>query len=356
MLTGGNLGTGRCGIVASVALSYLALIASSALAGAINGGFEDGTFNGWTVDYAEYLGKNNQGVPQFGSWSTLPGTHPAAEVIDAIWTGFPGITLPIPPMYCGSYTALINDNGGCKDATRISQKQSGFAFGTIVVDWGAALEDGGHPANQQPVFRIEILDAGSPVVEFEEDASGASDPGNGWQSVGTGWWYKKGTFTYQIPPDAGAESYKDIEVRMTVTDCTEGGHGGFAFIDCVIIDDPCDLPCAAAIYQVIPQPLVPNAFTPNGDGLNDVWEIFLLFYASAVKVEIYDRWGLKLYEGTFTETLGFHLGQYITTWDGTYNGTLVQTDVYVYKITMGNCATICNNCPKVFIGSLNVVY
>jgi gliding motility-associated-like protein len=66
---------------------------------------------------------------------------------------------------------------------------------------------------------------------------------------------------------------------------------------------------------------VPNAFTPNGDGINDVFVIrgvdikdFELF--------IFDRWGLLIYETN-------NMDEY---WDGTYKGDPVQLDTYVWKV------------------------
>ena len=67
---------------------------------------------------------------------------------------------------------------------------------------------------------------------------------------------------------------------------------------------------------------VPNAFTPNGDGLNDLFFTVnkrLLDF----QMDIYDRWGLRLYS-TDDPTAG---------WDGTYKGSPVQMDVYVYKVS-----------------------
>jgi gliding motility-associated-like protein len=70
---------------------------------------------------------------------------------------------------------------------------------------------------------------------------------------------------------------------------------------------------------------VPNAFTPNGDGLNDV------FFAKGygiVKFElnIFDRWG----ENIFTSN------DIRDAWDGKYRGVLCKDDTYVWKINLTN--------------------
>jgi gliding motility-associated-like protein len=70
--------------------------------------------------------------------------------------------------------------------------------------------------------------------------------------------------------------------------------------------------------------LIPNAFTPNGDGLNDefgplVPQTILENYTML----IYNKWGQLLFETN-------EISDY---WNGTFNGKLVQQDVYTYIIT-----------------------
>jgi len=66
---------------------------------------------------------------------------------------------------------------------------------------------------------------------------------------------------------------------------------------------------------------IPNAFSPNGDGENDV----LLVYGDMIYnilLRIYNRWGELVFETT--ERSG--------AWDGTYNGTPLEPDVYDYYL------------------------
>lgn len=67
---------------------------------------------------------------------------------------------------------------------------------------------------------------------------------------------------------------------------------------------------------------VPNAFTPNGDGLNDL----LMVYGSGIynlRLQIFNRWGEKVFE-TRDRSVG---------WDGTLKGKEAPQDVYVYKLS-----------------------
>jgi gliding motility-associated-like protein len=67
---------------------------------------------------------------------------------------------------------------------------------------------------------------------------------------------------------------------------------------------------------------VPNAFTPNGDGLNEV------FTGKGIGIKkfemnIYDRWGNNVFQ-----TNDIHKG-----WDGTFKGVLCKDDIFVYRIS-----------------------
>jgi len=67
---------------------------------------------------------------------------------------------------------------------------------------------------------------------------------------------------------------------------------------------------------------MPNAFTPNGDGLNDVIapKIFCDFHFDGFY--IFNRWGNEL----------FYTNVYKMPWDGTYLGVMQPQGVYVYFI------------------------
>jgi gliding motility-associated-like protein len=67
---------------------------------------------------------------------------------------------------------------------------------------------------------------------------------------------------------------------------------------------------------------IPNAFTPNGDGLNDVFRIGNMKHDKLVDFRIYNRWGVQV----------FHTNNKETGWDGTYNGTPQDMGVYNYYI------------------------
>lgn len=68
----------------------------------------------------------------------------------------------------------------------------------------------------------------------------------------------------------------------------------------------------------------PNAFTPNGDGINDMfclqgWDVC----NQSFRVMIFDRWGEKVFQSDDPKFC----------WDGKYKGKLLSSDVYIFQIT-----------------------
>ncbi|HXB11056.1 MAG TPA: gliding motility-associated C-terminal domain-containing protein, partial [Bacteroidia bacterium] len=68
---------------------------------------------------------------------------------------------------------------------------------------------------------------------------------------------------------------------------------------------------------------VPNAFSPNGDGHND---ILLVYGVCIVTMDfiIFDRWGNKIFESN----------EQATGWDGTYKGQRMNADTYTYLLNV----------------------
>lgn len=74
--------------------------------------------------------------------------------------------------------------------------------------------------------------------------------------------------------------------------------------------------------------IIPNVFSPNGDGINDKWIITHMDEYATAQVEIFDRYGQMIFQS---------MGGYSTTpWDGTYNGKAVPVGTYFYIINLGN--------------------
>lgn len=100
----------------------------------------------------------------------------------------------------------------------------------------------------------------------------------------------------------------DITYKLTLT-----GKGSCSVTDTIFI-------------QVLKAPEVPNAFSPNGDGINDTWRIRYLESYPGAEIEVYNRYGQKVY---------YSIG-YDKDWDGTYGGKPLPVGTYYYIINPKN--------------------
>lgn len=69
---------------------------------------------------------------------------------------------------------------------------------------------------------------------------------------------------------------------------------------------------------------IPNAFSPNGDGLNDVWNIPGLSTYSQATLQVFNRWGQAIFQSK----------GYNKPWDGTFSGQQAPVGVYYYIISI----------------------
>ena len=84
----------------------------------------------------------------------------------------------------------------------------------------------------------------------------------------------------------------------------------------------------------------PLAFSPNNDGKNDVWKI----QGRCIKeleVKIFNRWGEKVFEAYSQDEV----------WDGTFRGKPLDTDVFVYIVTV----TLHDGSIKKFKGDITLM-
>lgn len=86
---------------------------------------------------------------------------------------------------------------------------------------------------------------------------------------------------------------------------------------------------------------IPNAFTPNGDGNNDVFQI----YGEGIKtvdLKIFNRWGIKVFDSN----------NQLNGWDGTYKGVLQNPAVFTYVADI----TFLDNKKVQKVGSITLVH
>ena len=100
----------------------------------------------------------------------------------------------------------------------------------------------------------------------------------------------------------------DITYKLTVT-----SEGGCANADEVRV-------------TILLKPEIPSAFSPNGDGINDVWNIRYLDSYPGATVQVFDRYGRAVFS-----SVGYN-----TPWNGTLNGNGLPAGVYYYIVNPKN--------------------
>lgn len=87
---------------------------------------------------------------------------------------------------------------------------------------------------------------------------------------------------------------------------------------------------------------IPNTFTPNGDNVNDKWEILGIEKFPDAYVQVFDRWGQLVFQSN-----GYPPSK---RWDGTKNGRELAPSSYYYVIDVRN-----ENFPDVLKGFVSIV-
>jgi gliding motility-associated-like protein len=152
---------------------------------------------------------------------------------------------------------------------------------------------------------VNITFLPKPMVEAGEDVT--SDCVNGVMLNGIG----DGTPLWE--PALGLSNNNTFDVNAfpinTTTYSLTVDNGTCKATDSLVVTAEC-----SSIYM-------PSAFTPNGDGLNDVFTAFGMDLKE-YQLIIYNRWGEKIFQ-----TKDINLG-----WDGTYKGTASPLGLYIWEL------------------------
>jgi gliding motility-associated-like protein len=104
-----------------------------------------------------------------------------------------------------------------------------------------------------------------------------------------------------------------------------------------VTSNSCDL-VYDYLVTVHEEPIIPNVFSPNGDGKNDTWNVKYFETLPNGSITIFNRYGQSI----------FNASPYLKPWDGRYNGSDVPVGVYYYIIEP-------NNGKKKYTGSLTIL-
>lgn len=232
--------------VALLSVSLLTGLVGPAAASFVNGDFEDGTLNGWTVTSGTW--SVDPAAPHAVTLTPFPGhlltgtNGPPAGVTTNIFD--PLTNNNLNEVYSGSHAAVIGDHFGGFDYTTLEQTVAGWTSTEMDFAWAAVLEEptnGGHATWEMPHFSITLTDTTRSMVLYNQafNVTDTIGVGGGWHdglndmtplyssSIGL---YK---YTDWVPITLDTSAYvgDDFLLQVSVFDCAQGGHGGYAYVD-----------------------------------------------------------------------------------------------------------------------------
>jgi gliding motility-associated-like protein len=190
-------------------------------------------------------------------------------------------TNPAHALCPGLYNVIITDSKGCVTLNQIEVEDSSI------------------------YINLSIMVSKDTVFEGQQVQLTATNLGAGYSYTWTpSKWLSNNKIFNPI-----ATPYGNVEYNLLVVD--QWGCEFTAMVRLTVIEVICDDPYI----------FVPNAFTPNGDGTNDVLYVYSL-YADELYFAIYNRWGEKVFE-----TTDMNRG-----WDGTFKGRESDPGVFDYYL------------------------
>lgn len=200
----------------------------------INGGFEDGTFSGWTLNGGTNGGRGWGGSypPQGLTFTGDPGKSGIVGVGTDYYTGN-----NLNMVYNGNYSARVNNYDPNWHMSTISQTVT-WNEDTMYFAWAAVLQDPGHPTqlptwDEQPFFHLTLVDNDTTDVLYDRFFNATTmhnDPnivGGVKQGLGD-WLY---TDWQNIGLDTSKVKGDSLTLTLLASDCGQGGHGGYAYLD-----------------------------------------------------------------------------------------------------------------------------
>ncbi|MDO8999719.1 MAG: gliding motility-associated C-terminal domain-containing protein, partial [Bacteroidota bacterium] len=238
---------------------------------------------------ATLFSDNTKNCVPFCSNFTLKASASSASIVSSSWLingqGYSGSNINYCITQAGNYLikASFVDANGCPNTATYTVK----AYPIPVANFEFS-----------PLKPIEGVDN----VLFDDDSRGDSIVSWSWYFVNNNGYQTYGQNPSYIFQEAG--TYPVALVVRNKWGCSD------TIVKPLVIGE------SSSFY-------VPNAFTPNGDGINDT---FFPKGHGIVKYNmmIFDRWGEKL----------FNTSDFFQAWDGTYKGEDCKSDVYVWKISV----------------------
>jgi hypothetical protein len=219
----------------SAALAFTAITGTAHAGAFINGGFEDGSANGWTTGEGNRAGVDNTGLTAStflpgGSLYVGPATRSSiigAGTVDPLIGAALGTTT-----YSGQYSYRTEDTGIGGNASVLSQKVTNYTEANIFFAWKAVLENGGHTENESAELLITLTDdtTGTTLINRIYNAGDGGGGVDGRFSIDGNLYYTAAWQIEQLAIDSSLSGH-DFTLSILAADCQPTGHTGYAYID-----------------------------------------------------------------------------------------------------------------------------
>jgi len=255
----------------------------------------------------------------------------------------------------GTYTVKPGPDGGCTVGSvqfevNVLPKVSGSISDGVTICIGGHTQlnaSGGISYKWTPSTGLDRDDIANPVAgPLQTTTYSVSISNGGCEDVKS----VQVTVNQNVTADAGGNK-TIFEGESVMLNGQAGGDGitGITWTPATGLDDPssltpvasplesttytmhvsslaCGIATSSVFVKVFKKIVIPNTFSPNGDGINDTWNVDALSDYPDASVLVFDRYGKRIFESK----------GYGKPWNGTYNGSLLPEGAYYYIIDLKN--------------------
>lgn len=209
-------------LILATALLSAGAVGSANAFSFLNGGFEDGTTNGWSLGSGVNYGSTGTATGDLalnptsyiGNTSNWQGTVTSAGT-DAI-TGLSTVKY-------GDHSVRVNNSVNDDSVGVIQQKVINYDGTSINFAWAAVLESS-HGITDSDIFGLQVIDTTTNTTLYNATYSSANTPGS---FLTAGNWFYNDWKEVTLAVTQG----HDFVVSLLAADCPYGGHAGYVYLD-----------------------------------------------------------------------------------------------------------------------------
>lgn len=211
----------------SLCFFLLLVLASTAFASFVNGGFETGNFTGWVQGGGWWYGDMNNLDPT----NYLPGGKyydMSANSSAIVGAGLDPLTdNKLNTAYAGSHAARVNDSYNNDSVSVISQTVHNYTDPFIYFAWAAVLE-ASHGPTDSDNFGLKLTDDTKGQTLYSAYYNSANTPAGLFTQSSSDWFYT----SWQVQQlDVSKMSGDTFTLTLLASDCPYGGHAGYVYLD-----------------------------------------------------------------------------------------------------------------------------